>query len=53
MAWYFTMQMQEIVGNIGAAKAPKRRTGENPVCDVVNVHMPLFRSDTDSIQKGV
>ena len=37
-----SMQMQEIVETLSAAKAPKRDGKGNPYVDVVNMHMPLI-----------
>lgn len=42
----FTMQMQEIVETLSAAKAPKKDGKGNPYVDVVKVHMPIL----DAIQ---
>ena len=38
----FTMQMQEIVETLSAAKAPKKDGKGNAYVDVINVHMPLL-----------
>lgn len=38
----FTMQMQEIVETLSAAKAPKKDGKGNPYVDVVSSHMPLL-----------
>ena len=38
----FTMQMQEIVETLSAAKAPKKDGKGNPYVDVINAHMPLL-----------
>lgn len=38
----FTMQMQEIIETLSAAKAPKKDGKGNPYADRFNHHMPLF-----------
>ena len=38
----FTMQMQEIVEILSAAKAPKKDGKGNPYADIVNMHMPIL-----------
>lgn len=38
----FTMQMQEIVETLSAAKAPKKDGKGNSYVDVINAHMPLL-----------
>lgn len=38
----FTMQMQEIIEILSAAKAPKKDGKGNPYVDVVGAHMPLL-----------
>lgn len=38
----FTMQMQEIIESLSAAKAPKKDGKGNPYVDVVGAHMPLL-----------
>lgn len=40
----FTMQMQEIIETLGAAKAPKKDGKGNPYADRFNHHMPLFEA---------
>ena len=40
----FTMQMQEIMETLSAAKAPKKDGKGNPYADVVSVHMPLLEA---------
>ena len=48
----FTMQMQEIVETLSAAKAPKKDGKGNPYVDVVNVHMPLFEAIQTASRKA-
>ena len=38
----FTMQMQEIVEILSAAKAPKKDGKGNPYADIVSMHMPIL-----------
>lgn len=38
----FTMQMQEIVESLSAAKAPKKDEKGNSYVDVINAHMPIL-----------
>lgn len=38
----FTMQMQEIIESLSAAKAPKKDGKGNPYVEVVGAHMPLL-----------
>lgn len=38
----FTMQMQEILETLSAAKAPKKDGKGNPYVDVISAHMPLL-----------
>lgn len=40
----FTIQMQEIVEMLSAAKAPKKDGKGNPYVDVVSAHMPLLEA---------
>lgn len=40
----FTMQMQEIIETLSAAKAPKKYGKGNPYADRFNHHMPLFEA---------
>ena len=42
----FTLQMQEIIETLSAAKAPKKDGKGNPYADVINAHMPIL----DAIQ---
>ena len=37
----FTLQMQEIIETVSAAKAPKKDGSGNPYVDVISAHMPL------------
>lgn len=38
----FTMQMQEIIKTLSAAKAPQKDGEGNPYADVIRAHMPLL-----------
>ena len=38
----FTMQMQEIIETLSAAKAPKKDGKGNPYVDVIRAHMPIL-----------
>ena len=38
----FTMQMQQIVETLSAAKAPKKDGKGNPYADIVSMHMPIL-----------
>ena len=38
----FTMQMQEIIGTLSAAKAPKKDGKGNIYADMINHHMPML-----------
>ena len=38
----FTIQMQEIVETLSAAKAPKKDGKGNPYADIVSMHMPIL-----------
>ena len=49
----FTMQMQEIVEKLSAAKAPKKDGKGNPYVDVVNVHMPLLEAIQTASRKAL
>ncbi len=42
----FTLQMQEIIETLSAAKAPKKDGKGDPYADVINAHMPIL----DAIQ---
>jgi len=37
-----TMQMQEIVETLSAAKAPKKEGKGNPYAEMIKAHMPLL-----------
>lgn len=50
----FTMQMQEAVRILSAAKALKKDGKGNVYADIISHHMPLFVGcDEDSIKKGI
>lgn len=48
----FTMQMQEIVETLSAAKAPKNDGKGNPYVDVVSAHMPLLEAMQTASRKA-
>ena len=48
----FTMQMQEIIETLSAAKAPKKDGKGNPYVDVVNAHMPLLEAMQTASRKA-
>ena len=48
----FTMQMQEIIETLSAAKAPKRDGKGNPYADRFNHHMPLFEAMQTASRKA-
>ena len=48
----FTMQMQEIVEILSAAKAPKKDGKGNPYADRFNHHMPLFEAMQTASRKA-
>ena len=48
----FTMQLQEIVETLSAAKAPKKDGKGNPYVDVVSVHMPLLEAMQTASRKA-
>ena len=48
----FTMQMQEIVETLSAAKAPKKDGKGNPYVDVVNAHMPIAEAMQTASRKA-
>lgn len=48
----FTMQMQEIVETLSAAKAPKKDGKGNPYVDVINAHMPLLEAMQTASRKA-
>lgn len=48
----FTIQMQEIVETLSAAKAPKKDGKGNSYVDVVNAHMPLLEAMQTASRKA-
>ena len=48
----FTMQMQEIVETLSAAKAPRKDGKGNPYADRINHHMPLFEAMQTASRKA-
>lgn len=48
----FTMQMQEIVETLSAAKAPKKDGKGNPYVDRINRHIPLFEAMQTASRKA-
>ena len=48
----FTMQMQEIVEEISAAKAPKKDGKGNSYADVIRAHMPLLEAMQTASRKA-
>lgn len=48
----FTMQMQEIIETLSAAKTPKKDGNGNPYVDVVNAHMPLLEAIQTASRKA-
>lgn len=48
----FTMQMQEIIETISAAKTPKKEGKGNPYVDRWNHHMPLFEAMQTASRKA-
>ena len=48
----FTMQMQEIIETLSAAKAPKKDGKGNPYADRFNHHMPLFEAMRTASRKA-
>lgn len=48
----FTMQMQEIVETLSAARVPKKDGKGNPYVDVVNAHMPLLEAVQTASRKA-
>ena len=48
----FTMQMQEIIETLSAAKAPKKDGKGNPYADRFNHHMPLFEAMQTASRKA-
>ena len=49
----FTIQMQEIVEALSAAKAPKKDGKGNPYVDVVSAHMPLLEAMQTASRKAL
>ena len=48
----FTLQMQEIIETLSAAKAPKKDGKGNSYVDVVNAHMPLLEAMQTASRKA-
>lgn len=48
----FTVQMQEIVETLSAAKAPKKDGKGKPYVDVINAHMPLLEAKQTAARKA-
>ena len=48
----FTLQMQEIVQTLSAAKAPKKDGKGNPYVDVISTHMPLLEAMQTASRKA-
>lgn len=48
----FTMQMQEIVESLSAAKAPKKDEKGNSYVDVVSAHMPILEAVQTASRKA-
>lgn len=48
----FTIQMQEMVETLSAAKAPKKDGKGNSYVDIVNVHMPLLEAMQTASRKA-
>lgn len=48
----FTMQMQEIVETLSAAKAPKKDGKGNPYAEVISAHMPLLEAMQTASRKA-
>ena len=48
----FTLQMQEIVETLSAAKAPKKDGKGNPYVDVIRAHMPLLEAMQTASRKA-
>lgn len=49
----FTIQMQEIVEILSAAKAPKKYGKGNPYADIVSMHMPIIEVETEVVAKFI
>ena len=48
----FTLQMQEIVETLSAAKAPKKDGKGNPYADMISAHMPLLEAMQTASRKA-
>lgn len=48
----FTVQMQEIIESLSAAKAPKKDGKGNPYVDVISAHMPLLEAMQTASRKA-
>ena len=48
----FTMQMQEIVETLSAAKAPEKDGKGNSYVDVVSAHMPIVEAMQTASRKA-
>ena len=48
----FTLQMQEIVETLSAAKAPKKDGKGNPYVDVISTHMPILEAMQTASRKA-
>lgn len=48
----FTMQIQEVVKTLSAAKAPKKDGKGNPYADVIRAHMPLLDAMQSASRKA-
>lgn len=48
----FTLQMQEIVETLSAAKAPRKDGKGNPYADVISAHMPLMEAMRTASRKA-
>ena len=48
----FTLQMQEIVETLSAAKAPKKDGEGNPYVDVISAHMPILEAMQTASRKA-
>ena len=48
-----TMQMQEIVETLSAAKAPKKDGKGNPYADIVRAHMPITEAVQTASRKAI
>ena len=48
----FTLQMQEIIETLSAAKAPKKDGKGNSYVDVISAHMPLLEAVQTASRKA-